>query len=143
ANSAEISYTAGGSNTTATFTLTITKAGCLQTCSYIVSACTPDNNGGEDPQDPGGEDPGGEDPGGEEPGGETPGGEEPGGGSQTCEECFSTIPSLISASGNCRTYEMVVNTTGLCRHDLSHWTLAVPCGTISNVSNSRGWKMEY
>lgn len=143
ANTPEISYTAGGSNTNATFTLTITKAGCVQTCSYTVSACTPDDNGGEDPQDPGGEDPGGEHPGGEDPGGETPGGEEPGGGSETCEECFSTIASLVTTSGNCHTYEMVVNTTGLCRHELSHWTLAIPCGTVSNVSNSRGWKMEY
>src|SRR5690606_7922823 len=111
------------------------------------------DNGGQDPggEDPGSEDPGGEDPGenpgGENPGGENPGGEDPGqhpgGGTQTCEECFETIATLISTSGNCRTYEMTVSTNGLCRHELSHWTLAIPCGKISNVSNSRGWKIEY
>lgn len=38
---------------------------------------------------------------------------------------------------------MEVSTNGFCRHDLSHWTLAIPCGTVSNYSNSKGWVMEF
>jgi hypothetical protein len=38
---------------------------------------------------------------------------------------------------------MEVRTNGLCRHDLSHWTLAIPCGSVSNYANSEGWKMEF
>lgn len=129
-----IAYTAGSENSTATFTLTITKGGCTTTCSYTISACVPDQSD----EVPGGEEPGGEEPGGEQPGGETPGNED----GETCEECFNTIASLVASSGTCRTYEVEVNTNGLCTHELSHWTIAIPCGNISNYSNSRGWKME-
>ncbi len=134
-----------GSQTSATFTLIITKDGCTQLCTYVVEACTPD---------PGGEDPGDEDPGNgdDEPGDgddgpgdgdDEPGGEQPGNGNETCEECFQTEMNLISSSGGCRTYEMTIRTDGLCRHDLSHWTIAIPCGAISDYSNSEGWKMEF
>jgi len=138
-DSPSIVFTAGGENSSATFTLTIVKDGCTKTCTYGVTACTPQDNGGG--TDPGGEDPGGEDPGGEEPGGDGPGDGE--GGDESCEECFNTIAMIIEETGACRTYEMVVSTDGLCRHELSHWTLAIPCGTVSNYSNSEGWKMEY
>ena len=131
-NSPSVPYTAGGPNSSGTFTLTIVKDGCTKSCSFTVQACLPEGNGG------------GTDPGGEEPGGELPGGEDPdNGGSETCEECFSTSAKVIAASGSCRTYEMVVSTTGLCNQDLSHWTLAIPCGTISNYSNSESWAMEF
>ncbi|MEX1239211.1 MAG: SprB repeat-containing protein, partial [Cyclobacteriaceae bacterium] len=126
--SSSIAFTAGGEYSSATFSLTIVKEGCTETCTYTVSACSAQNNGG-------GSDPGSEDP------GEDPGNGE--GGDQTCEECFNTIVKVIDEAGTCRTYEMEVNTNGLCRHDLSHWTLAIPCGTVSNYSNSRGWKMEF
>lgn len=127
-DSPAILYTAGGENSSATFTLSVTMDGCTRTCSYTLTACKPaDNGGGTDP----GEDPGGEDPG------------NGGGGDETCEACFSTTAKLIEASGDCRTYEMEVSTNGLCRHDLSHWTLAIPCGSVSNYSNSEGWKMEF
>ena len=124
-----ITFTAGSENSSATFSLTIARESCTQTCTYTVSACAPQDNGGG--TDPGGEDPGGEDPGNGE------------GGDQTCVECFSTAAKVIESTGSCHTYEMVVNTNGLCRHDLSHWTLAVPCGTVSNYWNSEGWKMVF
>lgn len=131
AASPSIFFTAGGANSSATFSLTIVKDGCTGTCTYVVSACAAEDSGA-------GSDPGGEDPGSENPG------EDPGnGGDQTCEECFDTVAKLIVESGTCRTYEMEVNTNGLCRHDLSHWTLAIPCGTVTNYSNSEGWKMEF
>ena len=130
-NSASVTFTTGEEGSTATFTLVITKDGCTRTCTYVATSCIPHDNGE------------GEDPDGEDPGGEQPGEEEPGEGSQTCEECFDTTAELIDVSGDCRTYEMVVNTNGLCRHDLSHWTLAIPCGTVTASWNSEGWKMEF
>lgn len=43
-------YTAGGSGSTATFTLVITRNGCSQSCTYTASSCTVrDNTGGGDP----------------------------------------------------------------------------------------------
>ncbi|HEX8039569.1 MAG TPA: T9SS type A sorting domain-containing protein [Chryseosolibacter sp.] len=129
ADSAAISFTAGGQNSSATFTLTIQKDGCLKTCTYTITACTTqDNNGG-------GTDPGEGGP------GETPGSGD--GGDQTCGDCFNTTATLINEEGSCRTYEMEVSTTGLCRHELSHWTLAIPCGSIRDYSNSEGWKMVF
>lgn len=129
-----VAFSAGAETTSASFTLTVTKDGCTRTCSYVVSTCVPDDSS-EEP---------GEDPDDEKPGGEEPGeGDHGDGGEQTCEECFGTNASLVHVSGNCRTYELEVSTTGMCRHDLSHWTVAIPCGTISDYSNSEGWKMEY
>ena len=128
-NSSSVTYTAGGPNTSATFTLTITKDGCSKTCSYSVSSCTDEGQAGEEP--------GEEQPGGENPGGEIPG-EDAG---QDCDECLNTTAILLAASGDCTTYEMKVSTNGLCRHDLSHWTLSLPCGEISDVWNSSGWAM--
>lgn len=139
ADTPTVVFTAGGENSSATFTLTILKNGCTQSCTYTVSACTPEG------EDPGGDDPDGENPGGEDPNGEDPGEGEPdgenNGGNESCAECFDSEIKAIEISGGCRSYEIVVNTNGLCRHDLSHWTLAVPCGSISNYSNSEGWKM--
>ena len=134
-DAAAITFTSGTANSTATFTLTITKDGCTKTCSYTVSACIPQNN---TTVPPGGEEPGGEQPGGEEPDGEMPGEDM----KQNCDECFSTSANLIASSGVCKTYEMKVTTNGLCRHDLSHWTMRLPCGTVSDVWNSAGWRME-
>ncbi len=128
ADSSAIGYTAGEQNSSATFTLSIEKDGCIKTCAYTVTSCTVQDSGG------------GTDPGGEGPGG-TPGNGD--GGDQTCDECFSTSAALVDEQGNCRTYEMEVSTTGLCQHELSHWTLAIPCGTVSNYSNSEGWKMVF
>lgn len=128
ADSAAIDFTAGGQNSSATFTLTIQKDGCLKTCTYTVTSCTTQDNGG-------GSDPGEGDTGG------TPGTGD--GDDQSCADCFNTMATLIEENGDCRTYEMEISTTGLCRHELSHWTLAIPCGSISDYSNSEGWKMVF
>lgn len=132
-DAATVTFISGTANSSATFTLTITKNGCTKTCSYIVSACTPQHNTGEQP---GGEEPADEQPDGVEPVGEMPGED------MNCDECFSTSATVIASAGVCKTYEMKVSTNGLCRHDLSHWTLSVPCGTVSDVWNSAGWHMD-
>lgn len=40
-NSSSVGYVAGGNGSTATFTLSITKGACTQTCSYTVTGCGP------------------------------------------------------------------------------------------------------
>lgn len=116
ASSASINFTAGNESSSAVFWLTITKGGCTQTCSYTISSCI--DNGGSDP-----------------------GGEDPGEGG-SCEDCFNTNLAVIQADGACVTYEATIGTNGDCRHELSHWTIAIPCGEITALWNSEGWKME-
>lgn len=41
------------------------------------------------------------------------------------------------------TYEILVEASDSCKHALSHFTVTIPCGTISDASNSRNWKMEH
>lgn len=120
---ASIQFTSGNLNSSATFTLVVVNDGCSQTCTYAVTTCTAaDDNGGGD----GGGDNGGGD------GGDNDG---------SCETCFESDVKVISTSGSCTTYEAKISTDGSCRHDLSHWTIGVPCGSISNYWNSEGWKM--
>jgi hypothetical protein len=118
-NSETVTYTAGGENSSATFTLTVTKDGCSQTCSYNAVTCKSDSTGGEDPGQPG----------------------EPGNGNESCEDCFDSSEEIIGNDGACTTYKITVSTDGNCRHDLSHWVIAIPCGDVSKYSNSEGWKM--
>src|SRR5688572_24973455 len=61
-----------------------------------------------------------------------------------CEgNCFSTQVISARINANCCTeYELRVSHDGTCRYDLSHFTVALPCGTIENLSNSRNWKQE-
>lgn len=135
-----IIYIAGSESSTATFTLIVVKDGCTKTCSYTVSSCVPDDTGGD--TEPGGEEPGSEDPDDENPDEEEPGEDNGDENNEGCATCFESAAKLISAHNECRTYEIEVTTNGQCRHELSHWTLSIPCGSISNYSNSEGWKME-
>jgi len=60
-----------------------------------------------------------------------------------CPDCFSS--ELISTSeteNGCTTYVVEVSNDGNCRHALSHYSVNVPCGEVSNISNSRNWKVE-
>lgn len=118
ASTGSITYSAGGINSSATFTLALTRNGCTQTCTYTVATCASDSTGGEDP-----------------------GGEDPGGHGESCETCFDSSIKTVSSSGSCTTYQVTVSTNGDCRYDLSHWVIAIPCGSISNYSNSLGFKI--
>ena len=57
--------------------------------------------------------------------------------------CFSTevVKAEVNEEG-CVEYELKVSHDGTCRYDLSHFTVAVPCGEISGLTNSRNWKQE-
>src|SRR5690606_29528426 len=145
-NASTISYTSGGANSSATFMLTIVKDGCTQTCEFEVSACKDNTeNPTEDPE----EDPDGdpnEDPDGdpnEDPDGDPNEDPDGPGGDESCSDCLDTEIVSVEKDGHCRTYTMEVATNGNCRHDLSHWTVAIPCGNVKYYSNSENWKMEF
>jgi hypothetical protein len=110
-NNDSVSFNAGNTNSSAIFYLTITRDGCTQTCSYEINTCVGDGGGGEDPED------------------------------EICNECFTSSVKILQRDESCTTYEAEISTNGNCRHELSHWTIAIPCGQISDVWNSEGWKM--
>jgi hypothetical protein len=56
--------------------------------------------------------------------------------------CFSSAIIAQSTSGSCTTYTLEVTNDGSCQSALSHLNISVPCGSISQASNSRGWPME-
>jgi hypothetical protein len=60
-----------------------------------------------------------------------------------CVNCFSTSIETIDTEGQCITYELLIEANDSCKYALSHFTVTVPCGTVSDASNSRNWKMEY
>jgi len=60
-----------------------------------------------------------------------------------CPDCFSS--ELISTShtdDGCTVYTLEVTNDGNCRHALSHYSVDVPCGKVSNISNSENWRVE-
>jgi hypothetical protein len=61
-----------------------------------------------------------------------------------CTDCFTSTIIEASVEGNDYSYTFEVSVDGDCRYDLSHYTIALPtCVTLTDYSNSRGWKMEY
>lgn len=59
------------------------------------------------------------------------------------ESCFaSEVISINPTEGGCYEYTLNVSWSGDCKAALSHYTVEVPCGEISNVSNSENWKQE-
>lgn len=146
-----VTYTTGSAGSSATFTLTIIKDGCTQTCSYTITTCedTSDDDGSDDGGDDDGSDDGGDDDGNDD-GGDNDGSDDVGdddgsddGGDDDCDDCMNSEIVSMSAQGSCHTYTVKVNTNGLCRHELSHWTVSIPCGEVSNYTNSEGWPMSY
>ena len=62
---------------------------------------------------------------------------------KNCEtSCFQTEIIQVENLGNCQKYELEVSHMGNCTFALSHFTVAVPCGTVANVSNSENWPIE-
>lgn len=54
----------------------------------------------------------------------------------------TTVMKVEQLEGGCTKYTFSVTTNGTCRYDLSHYTVAIPCGTVQDISNSRQWKQE-
>lgn len=59
-----------------------------------------------------------------------------------CEgNCFSTqVVSAVINADCCTDYVLRVSSDGTCRYDLSHFSVALPCGTVQKLTNSRNWK---
>jgi hypothetical protein len=60
--------------------------------------------------------------------------------SKSCaSNCFDTKIVDIKENGSCSTITLEVSSDTDCRYALSHFSVAVPCGSVSKVTNSRGW----
>ncbi|MCU4177180.1 SprB repeat-containing protein [Carboxylicivirga sp. N1Y90] len=60
-----------------------------------------------------------------------------------CEICYTWENLYISSLDNeCFKYEAVIKTDGSCRYDLSHLTVQIEEGNMSDIYNSKGWKTE-
>jgi hypothetical protein len=115
-------YVAGKKYSSATITLTITKNGCQQSCSYTIascSSCSKDEDDGDDDNDD-------DDDCDEED------------DDEDCDKCFSSSITKTSDSGTCATYSMKTLSEG-CGHDLSHVEFDIPCGEVSDYSNTGQW----
>lgn len=60
-----------------------------------------------------------------------------------CSEGFTTTIESVEIQDGCIVYDLLVEATGESKFALSHFVVAIPCGNISDASNSRGWKLEY
>ncbi|MDH5366239.1 MAG: T9SS type A sorting domain-containing protein [Cyclobacteriaceae bacterium] len=122
----QINYSAGNEGSTATFTLTIEKDGCVTSCNIDLQSCVNVDGSGDNTGS----------------GDTTSGDENSGSGSEEieCGNGYSSDIILLNAENNCYTYEVTVNYDGDAKHGLSHYTMDIPCGTISSVSNSGNWK---
>jgi hypothetical protein len=65
--------------------------------------------------------------------------------SQECAgNCFSAeVLKAEPGEGGCTKYEMRVSHDGTCRYDLSHFVVEIPCGNVSNVSNSGNYPQVF
>ncbi|MDH5379688.1 MAG: gliding motility-associated C-terminal domain-containing protein [Cyclobacteriaceae bacterium] len=63
--------------------------------------------------------------------------------SRECLDNFSSTLTKLSfsnsESGICSQYQLVVSYNGEFSYDLSHVAIGLPCGTVSNVTNSMDW----
>jgi len=59
-----------------------------------------------------------------------------------CINCFNTQVVSIDKQDKCITIVLEVQAGTDCSSALSHYTVEVPCGVISNIKNSGGWKIE-
>ena len=64
-----------------------------------------------------------------------------GNNNENCKDCFKSSIVKTSSDETCVSYEVTVSTDGNCRYDLSHLVVAIPCGTISNYSDSGHWPL--
>jgi SprB repeat/Secretion system C-terminal sorting domain len=104
-----LTYTAGKKSSSATFTLTILKNGCEQSCSYTISACSSGSAGEDDDDDEEDDD--------------------------DCDACFSSSITKTSDDGTRATYTMNMSKDDDCSSDLSDFEVAIPCGEVTDYSD--------
>ncbi len=62
---------------------------------------------------------------------------------EDCATCHETqLISISETDAGCITYTLEVTNNGACAHALSHFSVRIPCGIVTEASNSEGWKME-
>ncbi len=61
--------------------------------------------------------------------------------SKNCVNCFETEIISIDKSDDCLNIQLEISAFN-CIHALSHFSAEVPCGTVTEASNSKGWPME-
>jgi hypothetical protein len=64
-----------------------------------------------------------------------------GGNNEGCGDCFKSDITQTSDGDNCIKYTVTISTDGNCRYDLSHVVVAIPCGQLTNYSDSKGWPL--
>ncbi|TAJ15629.1 hypothetical protein DMA11_00010 [Marinilabiliaceae bacterium JC017] len=118
-------YTAGSG--TAFFTLEVTSPDGCTDADTITIYCMPNDS----IPDNGGDEDNGDDDQGHNP-------------DPDCNaDCFSIEAGQVASNGEgCYHYNLTVNTTGDCRHDLSHLVVGILDGKVSEVSNSLGFQTE-
>lgn len=57
------------------------------------------------------------------------------------DNCFDTKILSVTETATCKTVTMEVSAGNDCNYALSHFSVAVACGSVSNVKNSGGWKV--
>jgi hypothetical protein len=62
--------------------------------------------------------------------------------SKTCDNCFNTEVVEVFVDDDCITFTLKVNASD-CIFALSHFSVAIACGEVTNTHNSGNWKMEY
>jgi hypothetical protein len=55
----------------------------------------------------------------------------------------SEVIKGVQVSENCVEYEIKVSYDGTKSFGLSHYSIAIPCGDVSNISNSENWKQVF
>ncbi len=63
-------------------------------------------------------------------------------GKDCSENCFDSKVISQTTSGTCTTYTLEITNDGSCQSALSHFSVSIPCGRVTEASNSRGWPME-
>ncbi|TLX73083.1 hypothetical protein E9993_16625 [Labilibacter sediminis] len=58
-----------------------------------------------------------------------------------CVNCFSSEIINSERVGNCLEIELQVIADNTCSSALSHLSVQIPCGIVSDISNSEGWKI--
>jgi len=64
-----------------------------------------------------------------------------GGNNETCNDCFKSTIIKTSDGESCASYKVTISTDGNCRYDLSHFVVAIPCGELSDYSDSGNWPL--
>ncbi len=59
-----------------------------------------------------------------------------------CDNKFSTELVSMEENGDCITFTLNITVGADNKYGLSHYTVAIPCGTVSNVISSENWAIE-